>query len=86
MRSAKATLRLIDRMRWIANDIRRTKIKVIDNSQQVQKLIAAFRKVNGELKDVREDLKDLAKTLETVGKLLGVLEKILKKVATSGIA
>lgn len=83
---AAATLKLIDRARRVENNILRTQIKVIDNSEKVKKLLKEFKAVNDDLKKASDDLKDLAKKLERVAKVIGILEKILKKVATSGIA
>ena len=83
---AATTLRLIDRARRVENNVLRARIKVIDNSEAVRKLLDDFKAVNDDLKTVREDLKDLAKNLERVAKVIRILENILKKVATSGIA
>ena len=85
-KGAAASLKMIDRARRVENNILRARIKVIDNSEAVRKLLNDFKAVNDDLKTVREDLKDLTKNLERVAKVIGVLEKILKKVATSGIA
>jgi len=83
---AAASLNLIDRARRVENTILRTKIRVIDNSDEVKKLIGKFKAVNKDLKAASEELTSLANDLKSVAKLIGVLEKIIAKVATTGIA
>ena len=85
-KGARATLNFIDRCRVVELDILRAQIKFVDNSKAVAELIKTFKQTNKDLAAERKELEDLAKTLKRIGKIVGVLEKLILKVATSGVA
>ncbi len=85
-KGARATLDFIDRCRVVELDIMRAQIKFVDNSKAVAELIKTFKQTNKDLAAERKELEDLAKTLKRIGKIVGVLEKLILKVATSGVA
>ena len=85
-KGAQATLDFIDRCRVVELDILRAQIKFVDNSMAVAELIKTFKQTNKDLAVERKELEDLAKTLKRIGKIVGVLEKLILKVATSGVA
>ena len=85
-KGARATLDFIDRCRVVELDILRAQIKFVDNSKAVAELIKTFKQTNKDLAAERKELEDLAKTLKRIGRIVGVLEKLILKVATSGVA
>ncbi len=58
---AEETLGHLDNARAVYDTIIRAKIKAIENSDEVNNILADFKAVNAEVQQARDDIKDLAK-------------------------
>jgi|GEM_PF-4949450 len=79
--AARRTLKYIDRLRQVENDILRTRIKLIDESDEMAALIAGFKQINKDMSVTRNELQDMARDLNRAAKVIGALEKLVARAA-----